>query len=454
MDGLKGHSQISRDISDNKVDLEALIMAYQDGIVRICARYARDSNEAEELAQEFLAVKLFEKDLVGKFQLRSEKSVPFRKYLYRAVAFHCIERGRGKNKKKEVFQDPVEMDFGYEQQAGNAREDLEWAMGLLHRAFSKVREFYVGKGKEHYWLIFKESILDKALKPFNLKDETTLFTGVLNAEAELSKLNMQGEIEQIRLKYLPNSKRNQEIFNIQTTVKRMLITTLEMIFEAEAEDKDDLAEKNRVYQDWIEILHRFDESTFTAMRAALRLGSTADHLTSERSSVSVEMGMRIDFQESQITSDELAYLLTYRIDMPLSEWMDSRRLMELIPSKSPFMPRWRTRDLRPLSLGVILDPTPAESEAIDKIGMAELLRQIKESSKKLANSRNHAVPPQIFMLFYTLTSLLGLTRHHVKLYSISDQEMKQNVAWYLKQEWLDNRIARFFKQVVNDPRGL
>ena len=48
MDSLMGRSQISRDISDNKVDLEALIMAYQDGIVRICSRYARDANEAEE----------------------------------------------------------------------------------------------------------------------------------------------------------------------------------------------------------------------------------------------------------------------------------------------------------------------------------------------------------------------------------------------------------------------
>lgn len=167
MEKVMDQSQISHDIFKKAVDLQALILSYKDRIVSICHRYARNENKAEELAQEFIAVNLFEKDLVGKYQKRSTTSIPFRKYLYRAVANHCIDKCRRKSIAKEMFQDSVEFEFARVAQTTNARHYLEWAMSLLHRAFTKLRAYYMKKGKENYWLIFKESILDKALKPFD-----------------------------------------------------------------------------------------------------------------------------------------------------------------------------------------------------------------------------------------------------------------------------------------------
>jgi DNA-directed RNA polymerase specialized sigma24 family protein len=451
-------SQISQAIFDKEFDLQALILAYQNRILSICYQYARDENEAEDLAQEFIAHKILEKNLVAKYRLRFSKledggnaRLPFRKYLYRSVANHCIENCRKKAKLREINQNGIECDVIGEPNI-NPRQDLEYAMGILHRAFSKVREYYVKKDKEYYWLIFKENILDQSLKNFKVSDEPAL-SQITSYRDESDRGSLKNETE-FRQKHMPQSITKQEIYNIQTTVKRMLISTLDMIFESEADNKNDPAEKNLIYSDWMEIIHKFDEAAFTALRAALRIGKLAENELSEQFSMSIGMAMSMPMNPEDITIDELAYLLTYRVDMPLVEWIDSSKLIELIPSKSSFMPGRRQRDVRQLSLAVLLSPTPAEEEALDKIGSIELLKLIKESSKKLANVKDHSVPPQIFMLFYTLISLLALNRHHVKLYSISEQTLRGNINWYMKQEWLDERISRFLKNAIMDPKRL
>jgi RNA polymerase sigma factor (sigma-70 family) len=458
MESHMNQSQISQAIFDKEFDLQALILAYQNRILSICYQYARDENEAEDLAQDFIANKILEKNLVAKYRLRFSKledsgnsRLPFRKYLYRSVANHCIEHYRKKSKLKEIIQNDIESEVSCESNI-NVRQDLEYAMGILYRAFSKVRDYYVKKNKEYYWLIFKETVLDKSLKNFNINDEPPILKST--SQKNESVKNILSNNTECTQKKWPRSMTKQEIYNIQTTVKRMLISTLDMIFESEADNKNDPSEKNLIYSDWMEIILRFDESAFTALRAALRIGKGAEKELSEQFSMSIGMSLSMPMNPEDITTDELSYLLTYRVDMPLVEWIDSSKLIELIPSKSLFMPGLIQRDVRQLSLAVLISPTPSEEEALDKIGAVELLKLIKESSKKLANVKDHSVPPQIFILFYTLISLLALKRHHVKIYSISEQTLRGNINWYMKQEWLDERISRFFKTTIKDPRVL
>ena len=444
----------------NDCDFQAFILAYYDKILSICRKYARDENDAYDLTQEFVTQKVFEKGLISKYQSKMSKvqdegedRIPFRLYLYRSVTLFCIDQGRKKSKSVENNQDPLKFDFieriSGEDASGDG--DLDYAMNILHRAFSKVRNHYAQKNKLHYWEIFKETLFDKSLK----RDTTRSSE---KRESNLSDHDSREDdspdyYQSILKKYLPGVTKTQKIFEIQQTVKRMLISTLDVIFEAESDDKSYPEQKNQVYQEWQRILMSKDNSLYAALQAALRVGPSSVGETASGMSVSISMEMAMPLNPDEITDDELGYLLGYRLEMPLTEWIDSKKLISLIPIGSPFKPQQNPRSVRDLSLAVILDPTLPEAMALENLHVAELLRFLKDHSKKMANIRDNPVPTQIFTLFYTMISVLAIDRYNVKLHSIPKQTLRDNIRWYLKQDWIDDRITRLFKHFITDPTG-
>jgi hypothetical protein len=441
----------------NDCDFQAFTLTYYDRIFSICRRYARDENDAADLTQEFLTHKVFEKGLIAKYQAKmskvqddGEERIPFRRYLYRSVTLFCIDQGRKQNHTPEQNQDPIEFDFIEKIDASGSPGDIDYAMSILHRAFSKVRNHYAKKDKLHYWEIFKETLFEKRMKRQKISVAETV--GSVE-DHEFHEENSKEFYEEILRKYLPGVTKVQKIFEIQQTVKRMLISTLDVIFEAETDDKTDPEEKNNVYQDWQRILMTGDRALYSALQAALRVGPTSIGETASGMSLSISMDMAMPSSPNDITSDELGYLLNYRLEMPLTEWIDSKKLISLIPIGSPFKPQTYPRNVRELSLGVILDPTLPEAMALENLNVAELLRFLKDHSKKLANVRDNPVPVQIFTLFYTMISVLALDRYHVKLHSIPKKTLTDNIRWYLREEWLDDRIKRLFKHFITDTNG-
>lgn len=448
-------TQISQDILQDNCDYQSFVLAYYDRVANICRRFARDENEKADLVQEFFAKKVLQNDIIAKYRMNLEKRlnnnqprIPFRRFIFRAVTNFCIEKYRqetNSKKPKELNQDPVEFAFEINTNHYQCNEDLVYDLTILHRALTRVRNFYEEKGKLHYWLIYKESVLDRVFG--FAKANSSAGQSVENVEIPDSK----EFVESIRRKYLPDSNNNQDVYNIQSTVKRFLCSTLDMIFEAESDHKDDPEEKNRMYHEWLSMFIQNDESLFLALNAALRVGPAFNATESSMKSMSIAMAMDLRAESEIITAEEIGYLLTYRLDMPLTEWLDSRKLIEIIPAKSPFIPARRPSGIRPLSLALILEPDPAEEQALEKVGIVELLRLVKDHSKSLAGLKEHPVPTQIFTLFYTLVSAIAIYRYRTRLHSIDDAMLRNNINWYLKQEWLDPRVKRLFKTVLSDP---
>ncbi|MFM7592308.1 MAG: hypothetical protein ACKO85_10990, partial [Isosphaeraceae bacterium] len=253
---------------------------------------------------------------------------------------------------------------------------------------------------------------------------------------------------EIRNKYLPESKNNQDIFDICTTVRKKVVSTFDLIFESEAIDKNNPLEKDEIFRDWLGIFSRFNESLFSALTAALITSSISDSIASFSATNSMQMALNLPTSLEDITSEELGYLLAYRINMPLVEWIDSKKLVDLIPKNSPFAAKYQFSNLRNLSLEVLLDPSPEERNALAAIPVVELLSLIKKHSRKLASKKDLPIPSTIYALFYSLTSVIALDRYKSKIYSISDKELRKNLSWYIQRDWMDDRVKKYFLQFL------
>jgi hypothetical protein len=95
---------------------------------------------------------------------------------------------------------------------------------------------------------------------------------------------------------------------------------------------------------------------------------------------------------------------------------------------------------RPACLLTLIDPTPAESEALAQADLVGLLKRLKLLAKQLRHRPDHSIPEVFSQLLYTLTSVLGVVRCEVDLHTISEAELAGNIRWFLRQPWLDDRV--------------
>lgn len=436
-------------IDGNEIDYTAFTLAYHDSIYSICRRYSRDEHDASDLTQEFLVSKIFENDLINKYKLRVDQSqprMPFRKYLFRSVTYFCIEKGRKRNKTGEVAQDPINLEFLIEEAEGIDRADLEYAVNILHRTFSRVRNYYEEKGRLNYWFVFKENTLDPYLRRENQEMAESAVVEDTSAADHLSRKVASRRVFEIRNRYLPESSNNQDVFDICTTVRKKVVSTFDLILESDAFEKNNSHEKDEIFRDWLGIFSRFDESLFSALSAALITSSRSESISSQSATQSMQLVLELPTRLDELTSEELAYLLGYRINMPLIEWIDSKTLVEMIPKKSPFISRNKSTKVRMLSIEVLLDPSPEEFNALTGLPVVELLKLIKNHSRELARNKDLPIPATIYGLFYTLASVLAFDRYKQRIYSITDHELRKNTSWYIQREWIDERVKRYFHQ--------
>ena len=438
---------------NNEIDYNAFTLAYQDTIFSICRRYSRDDHDARDLTQDFFVDKIIGNDLINKYKLRveglldaSQPKIPFRKYLYRSVTYFCIQQGRKQSKSKVVNQDPVEFDFFVEEREGIDQVDLEYAVSLLHRTFSRVRNYYEERQKLHHWLIFKENTLDPFIKKVDPEQALSNPDDNLSDDEDSKRKQVSRRVQEIRQKYLPESSSNQQVFDICSRVKSKVVSTFDMVVESEAFNKADSQEKDEIFQDWVKIFRRCDESLLSALSAAILTSPKSDSLASISATQSLQMALSLPNSIEEITPEEMSYLLIYRKNMPLVEWIDSKQLVDLIPKHSEFAASHPSSNVRRLSIEVLFDPLPDEASALANIPVVELLKLIKSHSRKLASNQKNPIPSPIFGLFYTLTSVIAFDRYQERIFSITDQEMHDNIRWYISKDWVDERIKKYFQQ--------
>ena len=142
--------------------------------------------------------------------------------------------------------------------------------------------------------------------------------------------------------------------------------------------------------------------------------------------------------------DELSILLGFHLELPLSELIDAAELLRYIPPSSPLLSLPRTgsrahpggrpassRASRPACLLTLIDPTPAEAEALARVDLVGLLTRLKLLAKQLRHRPDHAVPEVVSQLLYTITSVLGVVRCDVGLHTIGPDSLAGNIRWFL-----------------------
>jgi hypothetical protein len=155
--------------------------------------------------------------------------------------------------------------------------------------------------------------------------------------------------------------------------------------------------------------------------------------------------------------DELGVLLSFQLEQPISEWLDSGELAPFVPLSNPL---WRIPQrllrggegtggpARPFCLLTLVDPAPAEREALGAVDIVALLGRLKSLSKQLRQRADHAVPGEFAQLLYTTINLIARVRHGQVLHTIGDAALAGNARWFLSRPWFDDRLRPLFEAGV------
>lgn len=398
-------------------------ITYFDRVRRACLTHCRNESDADDMAQEFVLNKVMTGGLILKYQDRinqeaasGKKTTSFRKYLYHAILNFCIDQSRTRKRNLVQNHDPQMIGEYVAGEEKNLDADSLYAMSILHRTLQGVKNHCRKKKKEMHWVIFEELVLAEYLT--GRKPKTR---------------------EELRLQFFPGSRDNQKIDNALTTVKRIFQRIIEDSFEAEGETS---ATSHELFEEWMSILKKSNASLHSALQAAYRVSSPVTNSMAALNSENIVFSPRVE----EIEEDELSLLLSYRMDLPLTDWVSVDKLMDLIPSKSPFMPGQNDSENRKLSMNVLMFPTQSEFGNLQKINVVELLKRIKNQSRQMANDRESNIPPQIYTLFYTLASVIAKYQYGETIYSLKGSQIQANIKWYLDKQWVDDQIRYFFKQ--------
>lgn len=202
----------------------------------------------------------------------------------------------------------------------------------------------------------------------------------------------------------------------------------------------------------MEILRDANASQFNLLHLAYRVPPRLAPGLSEGESAGLVVGRGGSYEELAIVPghDELSVLLSFQLEQPLAEWLDPAELHDFVPTSNPL---WQipTATRRPGSdaaprtpcLLTLIDPTPAEAEALESVNLLGLLDRFKSLAKQLRKRTDHSVPEALTQLPYTTVNVVAV-RRGVDLHSIGREALAGNVRWFLARPWLDDRLRHLF----------
>ena len=379
-------------------DWQVFCAVYYEPIRRALRLLRVPEEDVTEQAHAFL-LKAADRDFLKAFRAHRDREgqagrrARFRAYLYRSLHHHVIDSHRSRQSRSPEHQ------LGPEQVAQlPSRDELAldpdalYALDVLHQAIQSLRRHCERIGKPHLWTIFEETHLASEFRGRPGKSRAELLRSFPGKDAT----------------FLDNSL---------TTAKRAF---RRIILEVIPLGLRDGATPSERFAGWMEILGRSNASQFDLLQLAYRVAPflPPDTIQAKSAELVVE-GQGVQSwgfdEEIRVASDyEMSILLSFRMELPLTEMLDGAELQRFIPPSSVFWPTPRerkpsgspqspSRPTRPICLMTLLDPTPAEHAALAGVDLRGLLGRLKSHVKQLHNRPDHAVPP-LFRRFSTRSS--------------------------------------------------
>lgn len=391
-------------------------------------------DEAHDQAVDFL-LKAERNDYLGRFlRSKAEKEARgepsrHRDYLFRALSNHVKDLYRRKARSKESLLTEEATEALVAQVDDALEPDALYALLILHRALQSLRHHCERTKKPHLWICFREILLAPEFRdgrpPRTLDDLVADFPG----------------------------KDKQYLHNSLTTAKRAF---QRFVHEAVPRGLRENETEGSRFDSWMAILKVSNASQFNLLHVAYKVMPylPADLSQADSNAMAVNLDMTSYAEPSLVpTDDEMSLLLSFRLEMPLSETLDFKVLKEYVPAGSPMLPLRQGRSFsatgRPFCMLSLVDPTEVEVEALRNADVVGLLERIKTLSKQLRHYVDPGMPEDFAQLLYTLASVASLVRHRKRLHSIGDPTLAGNVRWFLRKPWFDERLAPIFREALD-----
>jgi DNA-directed RNA polymerase specialized sigma24 family protein len=440
------HDEMTRSDEDltrdgDLADWQAFCIAYYEPILRALRLLRVPEADVEDQAHAFL-LKAADRDFLKAFRAHKDREglagrrARFRTYLYRSLQHHVIDSYRSRRSRSSDHQLGPELVAALPSRDEPTLDpDAVYALDVLHQAIQSLRRHCERIGKPHLWTIFEETHLASEFRGRPAKSRAELLREFPGKDAA----------------FLDNSL---------TTAKRAF---RRIILEVIPLGLRDGATPGERFGEWMEILGRSNASQFDLLQVAYRVAPLLSRDTSQANSselvVEGRKGRPWAFPEEDVrtpSDDEMGILLSFRMELPLTEMLDAAELRRYIPASSVFWPaprerasagtaRSASRPVRPICSMTLLDPTPEEIAALAMVDLPGLLGRMKSYVKQLYRRTDHAVPAIFAPLFYTIFSVLALARCGVSLHSIEHADLVGNINWFLEQPWIDDRLRPLFK---------
>jgi DNA-directed RNA polymerase specialized sigma24 family protein len=423
----------------NLANWSTFCAAYYESILRTLRLLRVPEDEISELAHSFL-IKAAEKNYVETYRSFQEREAlagrraRFRTYLYRSLQNHVCDFHR---KPTPRVLEPGETGAIEARDEPTLDPDALYALDVLHQALQALRRHCERTGRSHFWEFFEETLLADEFRGRRSKTRAKLLEAFPGANS-------------------------QYFDNALTTAKRAFRRFVqEIILHGPGED----ATPAERFEEWMEILRTSNASQFDLLHLAYRVTPHLAPDMSQTKSATLAIIDRTDYAEGQgdeeplpaPNDDELSILLSFRLELPLTQMLEAAELQTFIASSSPLWPIPQASGrhgvgagaalngpARPLCLLTLVEPTPAEAEALAESDLIGLLTRLKSYAKQLHHRPDHALPEVFSQLFYTLVNVLAVVRFGINLHSIGAESLARNVRWFLEQPWLDDRLHPLF----------
>jgi DNA-directed RNA polymerase specialized sigma24 family protein len=420
-------------------DVNAFCLAYLPTIRRAVRLLGVPEGDVDDVAQDFVVKALSKGFLESYREFRESRAklgevTRFRNYLYRSLGNHVNDSFR-RRATRARFEGPIPDEIEARSEPALDTDAL-YALDVLHQAVQALRRHCERTGKAHCWVIFEETLLADAF------------------------LGRQGKTRAELLELFPGSN-PQFLDNSLTTAKRAFRRFVQEVIPRGLRDGTTAKER---FDEWMGILRRSNAAQFNRLHLAYRVTPFLGPEMSQAASAALVIDDRaVAYDEPSLVpdDDELSILLSFRLELPLTEMLDPAELTQYVPPTSPFWLLSRAgaranvspaapRPERELSLLTLVDPTTAEAEALAKVDVVGLLARLKGLSKQLRRRTDHALPEVFSQLLYTLCNVLARVRRGADLHTIGPEALAGNVRWFLKQTWLDDRVRPLFAAGLAD----
>lgn len=412
----------------NLVNWRAFSLAYYDQIIQVMRVLGVPNAQIEDLAHGFL-VKASDRDFLGRyhaFRTREQsegRSARFRHYLYRSLQHFVIDTRRASGTRLNSAASLGDSEFLEAPPVPSLDPDAVHALVVLNQALQALHHHCERTGKPHVWVVFEELLL---------ADE---FRG------------RRGKTREELVRHLGFASVNS-VDSALTTAKRAFRRFVQEVVPLWPGENFGTKEH---FNEWMEALRHSNASQFGLLHLAYRVEPHVEG-PAETDSMALVMPSPADLADAPPDDDDLSLLLSFRLELPLTQWLDASELVAFLPTLIPTgsrSPGSRLRAERSWSLLSLINPTPEETLILAGGNAVGLLDRLK-SIHKLLHRQNQGVPGESFAeLFYTVICVLGLVRYNAVLFSIGTARLAVNARWFLSRPWLDDRLRPLLQEGLN-----